>query len=148
VEKGEIFEKLGRTMRWYLVKIDDETSGWISGRTIRRYQEARAPDTSPPGVPFDDRYYPYDPGDYYGYSYNYYGVQPYFSGEWYFYGGEPYWGYNPPRGDRWRIRSGPHPGGGSGPRFYPRPLPPAPRHGPWNAPRYAPRYAPRHFPRR
>jgi hypothetical protein len=129
VDKGEIFEKLGRTMRWYLVKIDDEITGYISGRYIRRYQEGEAQSAYPPD-------YPNYPGDYYGNPY-YYGVLPYFSWDWYFYGG-PYRGYAPPPVPPPGIR-GPHfapplsrpPGPMPPPR-----MPPAPRMAP--APGMAP----------
>jgi len=117
VDKGEIFEKLGRTMRWYLVKVDDEITGYISGRYIRRYQEG-GQSTYPSGGAYDGRNYPsYYPGDYYNYPYynpffyNY--GWPYFSGEWYFYGGEPYRGYDRHPGGGWHGPNG-YPGGGGG----------------------------------
>jgi uncharacterized protein YraI len=118
VEKGEVFLKQGRTKGWYLIKINDESSGWVSGRAISRY---RAEGSAPPYVrPYDSWYYPYYPGGYYDYPYSYWG-QPYLSWEWYFYDGDRHrdrsWDRSRdhdrddrrdrdrdrPRGDEWRA---------------------------------------------
>ena len=134
VDKGEIFEKLGRTMRWYLVKVDDEITGWISGRYIRRYQEGGAQYGYPSGVPYDGRNYPsYYPGDYYSNPYYnpYFYGWPFFSGDWYFYGGGPYRGYDRYPSGGWHGPTGPpggggpggYPGGGGGPHVSPMPMP-------------------------
>ena len=90
VGKGEVFEKLGRTMGWYFIKLNDDSTGWISGRAIRRYQAAVSPDTNV--GPSTDRYYPYYPGGYYD-SYYFWG-QPYLSWEWYFYDRDHSWDHD------------------------------------------------------
>lgn len=104
VGRGEIFVKEGRTGAWYLIKINDDTSGWISGRAVRRYTEGGAEgsvdpeesEESPPTVlgpydPYEGGYYPYNPywGSYYDYSFYSWGL-PYLSWDWYLFGREPY----------------------------------------------------------
>lgn len=89
VERGEIFEKAGRTKGWYYIELGENAFGWVSGRAIRRYRApARpAPHAGSEVGPSDEGYYPYYP--YYPepyYSYPYYWGAPYFWGEWNYYG--------------------------------------------------------------
>lgn len=115
VGKGEVFPKQGRTGAWYFIKINDDTSGWINGRAVRRHQEGSAEESevleqseeSPPTTlgPYEGEYYPYNPywGSYYDYSFYYWGL-PYLSWEWYVFSpGPPR--YRPWIADRARDRS-------------------------------------------
>jgi hypothetical protein len=151
VGKGEIFAKQGRTGAWYLIKINDETSGWVSGRAVRRYQPEGAEEPAPPYVapevvpeePQGYPYYPYYPEyQYYPYYYGYYDYYsywgwPYYSRDWYGYGH----GYTPYRsrtwyGDRrrdWNHGDGGRPRNDNWHRDYYRP---SPRYD--SSPRYNP----------
>lgn len=137
VGKGEIFPALGRTGAWYFIKINENASGWISGRAVGRYQAEGSP--PPYVVPYEERYYPNYPGNYYDYPFFWWG-QPFFSWEWYFYGPEPHrdriWDHGrdyprdrdrdwPPGGD-WHGDGNRPPGGDRG-RPNPLPFPPVPK---------------------
>ena len=56
VERGDIFEKRGRTGGWYYIVLGYSPSGWISGRQIRRYRPSAR--TAPYVGPSYDWYYP------------------------------------------------------------------------------------------
>lgn len=91
VEKGEIFEKAGRTKGWYYIKLGENAFGWVSGRAIRRYRGSESPSpyveryAEPDVGPYAEGYYPYYP--YYPepyYSYPYYWGEPYYWGGYYY----------------------------------------------------------------
>jgi hypothetical protein len=106
VEQGEVFAKIGRTGGWYFLQISDGSQGWVSGRALRRYDQAEAPVgevappeegavAEPPESPVVPVYpptiyqypYPYQ----YPYSYQYPYGGPYFYSEWYIYDRDPFW---------------------------------------------------------
>ncbi len=89
VEKGEIFQKLGRTRGWYYVQINEESSGWVSGRAISTYRGEQTP--APYVAPAEEPAYPYNPGPYFDFSLFYWGW-PYLYWEWPYYGHAPGWG--------------------------------------------------------
>lgn len=65
VAKGEVFLKQGRTGAWYLIRIDDDSFGWISGRSVRRYRGEAAEESPSPYVgPYEGRSSLYYPGGY------------------------------------------------------------------------------------
>jgi len=151
VAKGEIFVKQGRTGAWYYIRINEDTFGWISGRAISRYLEGETPSTyvEPRDGPVDRgdyQYYPYYPGSYYGYFYDYpfyFWGQPYFSSDYYYNDYYRYRGYPrehmnayPRSRDYPRYRDYGRPGGSDYHRSFdggrygvpiPRPPGPAPR---------------------
>jgi hypothetical protein len=118
VEQGEVFAKIGRTGGWYFLQISDDSRGWVSGRSLRRYDQAEGPvgEVAPPeegsvAEPPEPPVPAYPPTIYgypypYQYQYPYPYGWPYFYGEWYIYDRDRYW--HDSWGDRDRHRDWDH----------------------------------------